>query len=309
MPQRLGRSFDWLRCYTPALQDWEKKGLLIERVDLGLGATDPISYRMQISYECPEAGKRIYGYGESTRELFAYEKAIAELVEREAMFLHGIQLGIKTTNGLAAHRFTFLAKQTAKIELQERDAFLRHWLTRTPLLKIPDPDDALVRAFRRAIEAEGYNLILASTYMGRIPSVIAIIHNRETGGFLIGSSAVPSLRARIRKAIAESFLSLHSQREPMPIVWDRPSFETHANYWFFHNSMPTWFVGNRTQDIGKVESPKFEFHLLRRKPIPVIAVRSPDLIDLWTGKTPASVIEQIRAAYNCTPNTCPHPFP
>lgn len=174
VPQQLGRSFDWLRCYAPVLQDWEKKGLLIERVDLGLGATDPISYRMQISYECPEAGKRIYGYGESTRELFAYEKAIAELVEREAMFLHGIQLGIKTTNGLAAHRFTFLAKQTAKIELQERDAFLRHWLTRTPLLKISDPDDALVRAFRRAIEAEGYNLILASTYMGRIPSVIEL---------------------------------------------------------------------------------------------------------------------------------------
>lgn len=307
--QRLVRSIDWLGRYTPALQYWAKHGLLIERVDLGLGAADPIPHRIQVSYECPAAGKRIYGYGDSERELFAYEKAIAELLEREAMFLCGIPLGIKTTNGLAAHRQTFLAKQTAKIELQERDAFLRHWLTRTPLLKIPDPDDACVRAFRSAIESDGYELILATTYIGTIPSVIAVIRNRGTGGFLIGSSAARSLRARIRKAIGEAFLSLHSHRESMPIVWDRASFETHANFWFFHNSMPTWFVGERIHNIKKVKTAKFEFHVLRSAPLKVVAAMSADLIDLWAGKTPDSVIDHVKVAYNCAVNTCPHPFP
>ena len=307
--QRLVRSLDWLGRYTPALEYWAKQGLRIERVELGLGTTDPIPHRIQVSYQCPEAGKRIYGYGESERELFAYEKAIAELLEREALFLRGIRLGIKTTNGLAAHRLTFLAKQAAKTELQERDAFLRHWLTRTPLLRIPYPDDALLKKFRKAIEAAGYELILTTTYLGSIPSVIAVIRNPVTGGFLIGSSAARSVRASTRKAVGEAFLSLHSRRTTDALNWERPDFDTHANHWFFHNSTPSWFLSERKANLPKPTVAGLQFYILRREPIPVVAAVSPDLIDLWTGATPLTVTEKIGATYGRSANTDPHPFP
>ena len=68
----------------------------------------------------------------------AFIKAGVEAVERIICLQNKI-----SSNGVAGHIDDALAKQNAKYELLERDAFLSHYLTRTPLIDIELGKNAL----------------------------------------------------------------------------------------------------------------------------------------------------------------------
>lgn len=69
------------------------------------------------------------GQGASSNLIEAHVKSTAEIVERECMLRHNIF----TSNGCAVHSSLKKAKQSARFELIERDAFFCHFLTATPM--------------------------------------------------------------------------------------------------------------------------------------------------------------------------------
>lgn len=302
---------DWFGIYSDHLNRWAERGLEIERVKFDDAVDDPIPFRIQISCYSQSASRRIFGYGESMRENDAYEKAICELIEREALFDHGEKLNLLSTNGLACHRWRFLAKAYAKAELYERDAFLRHWLTKKPLLNTDFAGDPLVKKFENSIVEAGHKLFLSETYLGYLTVSIATIVNPSTGGFLIGSSGSSSPKFRQRKAVGEAYLSLFNRRKGGSVKWEIPSFENHANYWYFHKSIPDWFLGNSRQNFfPKINrNPSVTYHCLTNlKPI-VIAARSNDLFDLWLGHPGVEILDRVKNFYGISGNTDAHPFP
>jgi hypothetical protein len=308
---KLFRFFDWFDIYAMTLNKWADSDLEIERVSFEKSNGDPMPFRVQISYYSELIKSRIYGYGESLRELHAYEKAICELIEREALFTKGEEYGLFSTNGLACHRWERLAKNSAKIELLERDAFLRHWLTMTPLTIVDDWEDDLILKFKGSVESFGHKLVLAETSLGYIKTSIAVVINPLTNGFLIGSSATSSKQERMRKAVGEAYLSLFN-RQGDNIDWKVPNFDNHANFWYYRRSMPQWFLGkenNVTFVTKKLPKPSIHFHTLVSEPVSVVAAKSEELFELWLGDPEKDVLEKIERQYGLRANTEPHPFP
>ncbi len=76
--------------------------------------------------------KLVEAWGSSFDEDEALCKAFAEVSERGVFF----EDGSDNTNGFAAHINNIDSKKNAALELQERDLFLCHFLTKTPFLKI-----------------------------------------------------------------------------------------------------------------------------------------------------------------------------
>ncbi len=302
--------FDWLAIYSPLIERWKQCGMVVANVRLKHGFADPVKHRLQISVYFDDIGD-LAGYGEDENEILAYEKAICELFEREMMKRASTWSGKLTSNGVAAHRFFLLAKRFAKDELIERDAFLRHWLTKTPLAKIAMPK-SLVK-FSNAIEKSGHDLTIAHTYLGIKETVIAIIKNKSTGGFLIGSSFKPHREDAILKATREAFYNLAADFEPssQDISWCNRSFSNHRRYWYENKSIPDWLIGEKTSSCIKPLNinTKFHYEMLSVSPVPVVACTSQELIDLWQGETPVDILYRIEKQYNTIPNLELHPFP
>lgn len=300
--------FDWLGIYKPYLSSKKANDLLFERVSIPQIDHDPVKHRIQVSFQSSTLGRRIYGYGESNRETVAYEKAICELIERETLYLQDTNSVIKTTNGMAAHRFSKIAALNAKLELIERDAFLRHWLTRTPLSEIPKSNDSVVDEFKGVFNKSDHDLILCETFLGFSPTTIAIALNRKTKGFRIGSSGTLGKRQQRRKAVGEAFFSLFVSNNKA-IDWNIPSFSNHAHHWYFEKQMPDWFYGTATKFRPHHIVPNFEYVHLRKDLISVVCARSQQLINLWAGTTDSSVNQFILSQYGIEANLEYHPFP
>jgi hypothetical protein len=82
-------------------------------------------------------GESIHGWGADRQEELALTKAFAEATER--VVVH--EQKMTNSNGLAAHTDPTLACELAVNELQERDLFLCHYLTRTPFVRIFSPEN------------------------------------------------------------------------------------------------------------------------------------------------------------------------
>jgi hypothetical protein len=202
-----------------------------------------------------------------------------------------------------------LAKEAARLELLERDAFLRHWLTRTPLRVVSMPCDHNVVRFKQAFNERGHDLFLCETELGYLPTSIAVVVNRQTGGFLLGSSAAPGKKNRHAKAIGEAFSILFG-RDDWDVNWQKPDFKDHSNYWYRERVIPSWLIGGSNRLLRKPEAkPQINYIDLRRNLLSVVAAKSPDVFDIWVGSTPAAVVEKAERFFGIPINEDIHPFP
>jgi hypothetical protein len=300
--------FDWLGIFSADIQRWRLQDFSVARIELD-AACDPVSYRIQVSFRDSATGRLIAGYGEAGSEHLAYEKALSELVEREAVLSNGMRFGIHSTNGVACHRLRFLAKEAARLELLERDAFLRHWLTRTPLRVATIPPGRDFLCFSQSFDARGHDLVLCETSLGYLPTSIAVVVNRETGGFLLGSSAASGEKIRHAKAIGEAFSILFG-RDDWAVNWQKPDFKDHSNYWYRERVVPSWLLGPSNRLIRKPnKKPQINYVDLRNDRLSVVAARSPDVLDIWVGPTPDEVVHRAAGFFGMPINEDIHPFP
>jgi hypothetical protein len=130
----------------------------------------------------------------------AFTKACVEAVERYICDEHNIY-----STGVAGYHDIEQAKLNAKFELLERDAFLSHYLTKTPM-KLIEPEVHLRIDFikiqeklkEQNVKLEFYKL--SSAYSLEIVLCLSILNQ---GGFIIGLSCSTSLAKSQEKAFLE----------------------------------------------------------------------------------------------------------
>ena len=118
-----------------------KKALKHQTIDLGTRAVDVSSLRDPLGDDISHvivAEAEISGMGTDANPSVSTAKAISEFAERYILKSFGEQMGISTSNGLAAHMDLRVAEESALTELVERDVFLLSWLTKTPSLEITE---------------------------------------------------------------------------------------------------------------------------------------------------------------------------
>lgn len=241
-------------------------------------------------------GTVIAGLGSDESEAKAYRKAAFEYFERKCFWESGVAKGFTSTNGLAAHRYFWAAKMAAANELFERDAFLRHWYTRTSFLPISADENSLALAAAGNLSKDGFELHLKETYLGEMPTVACFIVSHVTGGFVLGLSSGRKRKGNIEKAIVEAATNLYfnekfdaqNANELARLRAGRiQDLDDHRAYWMHASRLPAWVLDKcLTAEPRQVpqSEPAVEFVCLGRKPVPVAGAYSRDLLPLVIGR-------------------------
>ncbi len=271
----------------------------------------------------------IAGLGSDFNEKKAYRKAVFEYFERKMFFEVGGKHGFISTNGIAAHRYKSLAERAARFELNERDSFLRHWYSSCPFLKLEPTLDSRVAEIVQDLSAKGWSVLFRKTYLGLASTTLAFIVNDKTQGFALGLSSGRGEKFDSEKALMEAIVNLffgHEGKSDGDLLKDLEtdgvdSLVGHRTYWLLKHQIPSWILneglGDQTAnkrgdafhpaEIEKTES-VFE---LSTNPIPVIAVKSANLLDLPIGVDLERNFEiMARNGLKLCPNPpLPHPIP
>ncbi len=289
--------------YSKVLAKWKQSNLELGKITLC--ENDPVGNRYIVSYEHPIYGK-IFGYGEDESKCFAKLKAINELLERECCFENKKRFGKLSSNGVASHENQRKSSEAAIRELLERDAFLRHWLTKTPF----DEDVTkynCIRSFINYLSGINHKLKILSTNLSSIDVKIALIINQETGGFIVGTAYKKYPEESVYKAVSEAFYTLHIVRLSNKNDW-ADGLINHARYWY-HHQVPSWFFQKKVKKYSKI-SLKPEVIELSRNPTYITKAVCKDAIQLWVGKdVPSYVFKYINKSYSINANLEPHPLP
>lgn len=173
------------------------------------------------------------GWGWGRSEEIALAKAIAEAMERSVLQ----QYVFPTSNGLAAHLTPEKAANAARSELIERDLFLSHFLTKTPLQSFKNESDlGSVSKFRNWLSERGADL---KFYNLSDLGTLCLIDGRRAGfGFSIGIAIKGSLSESVIASTIEAGRRVHriltgrDKLNPMQIEeflsLGRPSFTDHG---------------------------------------------------------------------------------
>jgi hypothetical protein len=153
------------------------------------------------------SGLEGHGFGEGETELLAFQKSIAEAVERAVYRSMKPYHNLISSNGWAAHLTAEKANKSALNELLERDAILTHWLTQTPFLEIdPATFPTWVKTWRdrELSKSKDFNrLRLLLSNVGHIPVVQSLILNKNGNAF-ISQGASKSIDTATYRALAET---------------------------------------------------------------------------------------------------------
>ncbi|MBX3023094.1 MAG: YcaO-like family protein [Bdellovibrionales bacterium] len=280
-------------------------------------------------------GRRIDSWGWENSEDLALCKAFSEGLER-IVFL---QSGQKTSNGFASHIHQEAAHKNAKMEVVERDLFLCHYLTGTPMHSFLPPEEWLwidaVNSWsnERKIETTFFNI-------ANICMVCVITgHKSQTPfGMTIGSSANENIEFAAQSSFVEAarqatvFISRANPDDALSIQsfqsLEKPNFTDHGRlalhieYW---KSVTHLFDGLpsvkpmqcQPLDKNSLSSERIDLNLLNLSNCPFVFARafSNHAQNLWTGPTTAKVVnlERLRRfagrplTWNDL-NHLPHPF-
>lgn len=140
-----------------------------------------------------------WGFGDS--EDLALTKALAEAIERIVMQ----ESDLATTNGLAAHSTLEKAKEAARGELIERDLFLCHYHTKTPLRQAPKETESakVLKTARAWFSEQGITLHVRGLDGG---GVVVIADGRQAAkpfGLTFGAGCKGSSEASLTSALLE----------------------------------------------------------------------------------------------------------
>lgn len=152
-------------------------------------------------------GKSLVVTGEANNQELAITKAVAEFIERCALFEFACNHSdVKSSNGWAAHTDPVAAQENAIRELVERDAVLRHWYSMTPFFEITNstlPESILSWKDLDLSRSEFPDLKILVSHLGCGPSVTALLLN-ENGFGVAGHCSKESLMEAIDGAIEEA---------------------------------------------------------------------------------------------------------
>lgn len=106
-------------------------------------------------------GETSIGRGVSRDVQQALVSAVAEAVERAILVYHRQEGRVLTSNGIAVHTDLATARQRALAELLERDAFFCHYLTHQPFQIVNDMPSPYIAKVQQELVARGVVLKLA----------------------------------------------------------------------------------------------------------------------------------------------------
>lgn len=273
----------------------------------------------------PAMGKSLAGLGASTNPNDAYKIAYFEYLERKALFDYGIHYGFNSTNGIALHKFKFLASSSARSELFERDSFLLHWHSSTPFItiEINEIQPQLISAINE-LKTLGYETRFGKTFLGEQDTIITTLIDTKTQGFALGLSSGRGTQKDIEKAFLEACINLffgdcgRSKNELLNQIKEEgiSNLSAHRTLWLYLKSLPSWFYGNPESKPTYVRSSRqIQEILLTKEPFPVVGVYSKDLIMLEIGEPSGTTIDLLRRRIkadipqNVKIWSWPHPIP
>ncbi len=249
------------------------------------------------------------GCGEDDSKLLAYEKSLAEAVERVIFrLMKNKGVGTETTSGWAAHISKDKARKAALEELSERDAIMVHWLLKKPMIEI-DPKSFpywLKQWVKNELSLHPIlkRLRVLVTLDGWSPTVTSILMTDQGRGVLSHACA-NTLTMTLRKAMTETCrLATNIDHKNFyesshDLLLDKVSKinpEDHGMLYAYHSVLPDWIFGD-IQPWGKIkkewieakrkEPPpeQFTFYEVVEAPLSVGFVKSNAVQDLYFGST------------------------
>ncbi len=298
-----------------------KKGAEFKKVITPL---ETLKWLHMVHYSFPYLNIDYYGLGADSNEKLAYIKAVVEFYERKAFFDIGIIRGFSSTNGIAGHRFHFLAQKAAIAEIYERDSFLCHWYSQIPFLKIVNEDSKIELVIKELSDLK-IKTLFRITFLGHQKTVACFLVNEETGGFALGlSNNQFDLFKAFSEAIINYFLGNQGENssELLSDLHEKglSSLKNHRTYWLHENVIPEWILNDFSDlsiEVPKLLSPKVMNHFNSKTgPICISGVQLSEVftlkmgfpckddIDLLRLKTGRDMTEQ----YNNN-EVIPHPIP
>lgn len=195
------------------------------------------------------------GSGESsTTSSLAFEKAKSEVLERLCLEIVCSKTGTsQTSSGWAAHTSFSFARDSAALELLERDSVLIQWFRSRSLIEIEPRSLPFAIKWWRLTElsrSEFPNLSIMITTEGKYPAVLAVLHNGSGNG-IVGTASSRSLGNAVDGALVEACRSAHHfvrgtfQEEVTSIMRGekaavRPG--SHSVLYSQVNPLPDWFL-------------------------------------------------------------------
>jgi hypothetical protein len=267
----------------------KETGLVVEGVRsqfLNLGGFHVTQVRKTLP-----SGRECAGLGVDKNPKLALLKAVSEYFERKAVLTFGHNFKFKSTNGVASHKYSLLAKHAAYFELAERDAFLAHWYSRRPFKKIEVPSKNQ-SDFQKLIEGKNVKLLFYETTLGFEKATVCFIVDKSSGGFAIGLSAGRGsldLEKSFQEAIINFELGGYGfSKEDLLKDYDEnglTSLQAHRTYWLYKSILPSWIL---TGSLDKKLETNFKLQetkyiKLADVPFKVFGAKNEDLLDLPIG--------------------------
>jgi hypothetical protein len=264
-------------------------GISVENVRsqyLSLGGLNLIQVRNQLP-----SGRECAGLGVDKASGIALIKALSEYYERKAVLAADESLGFHSTNGVASHRFSLLAKHAAYYELAERDAFLAHWYSRSAFEKV-DAIPLNLSVIINALESSQLKTLFYATTLGFEKTIACFIVDKKTGGFALGLSAGRG-KFDIEKALQEEIINFELggysfSREQLLADYDQnglTSLQAHRTYWLYKSILPEWVLKGLPCKMLQTSPklPKTMFALLAQKPFRVVGAKNGAMLPLVVG--------------------------
>jgi len=264
-------------------------GISVENVEsqfLSVGGFKLVQVRNQLHAESECAGLGVDKDGR-----VALIKALSEYFERKAVLTTGEFLGFNSTNGVASHRFSVLAKHAAYYELVERDAFLAHWYSQSSFEKIDNlPLD--LSAMIDALKASQLKTIFYNTSLGFERATVCFVVDKATGGFAVGLSAGRG-KFDLAKALQEAIINFELggysfSKKQLVEDFDLhgiTSLQAHRTYWLYKSILPEWVLkGSPCKNLqSTLKKQKTTFIEMAKKPFKVIGAKNVAMLPLIVG--------------------------
>ena len=289
-------------------------------------------------------GRDFKGRAIDQSENKALAKALTEALERCTAF----SIGLKNSNGVAAHYDIVKAHSNAKLELIERDALMCHHLTNTPCIELLNVIEKfpLFNQINKFLNSRSIHLKFYKTLSMFKHSTIFCVANGVSSpchqfGLAIGSACSYKPSRSIEKAALETFQNLafrvllnggvsislnqfNQTSKPGPIMHQSLAYNTNSvkNYKFLDSIYSEIFLPDKNITNAHPQESEIKFEtkrlipndsFLKTAPIFVVQARSENLQRLTFGPINTLDINTKRLAKfsgvsNSKINTFPHPL-
>lgn len=184
-----------------------------------------------------------------------------------------------------------MAKKIAQDEMFERDAFLRHWYTQTPFLKILANKKNLEQIER--LNKLDLDIILAQSFMGYQKVICAFLVDKKWGGFALGLSSGRDNEDE-DKAIFESLINYffgHGGKSVDLLKKELNdsginSLEKHRSYWLYDQKFPEFMIQTGVHLIPAKSSlieTDTQYYTFRDDSLKIVKMINKNLIELTVG--------------------------